>query len=166
MDRFKRIACQYRTKIFPLLILASFLFANVSQAQTDGRNFGLGLILGSPTGFSVKTWMNSQTAWSGGLAWSVRSDEDLHLHLDFLWHNHDTIDEPGAAFYYGIGGRLGLGSDARLGARVPVGITYVFEDDPFDVFLELAPVLDVVPATEFSLQGGIGARYYFNRTRD
>jgi len=42
-----------------------------------------------------------------------------------------------------------------------IGLEYIFQDAPFDIFLELAPTMDIVPATGLWLQGGLGARFYF-----
>jgi hypothetical protein len=42
-----------------------------------------------------------------------------------------------------------------------VGLDYVFGEQPFDVFVEFAPILDLVPETELDWSGAIGIRYYF-----
>ncbi len=34
-------------------------------------------------------------------------------------------------------------------------------NSPIDVFLEIAPIVDLAPATELSVNGGIGIRFYF-----
>jgi hypothetical protein len=49
----------------------------------------------------------------------------------------------------------------RLGIRAPAGLNYIFAAAPLDIFLEIAPVLDVINKTEFRLTGAIGARYFF-----
>lgn len=133
------------------------------DAQAQRRQFGLGVVLGSPTGITFKQWMSRENAWSGGVAWSLRANEHLHLHAAYNWHDFDLIDEPRTAFYYGVGGRLVLSDNSRLGVRVPFGITHLFRRDPFDIFFELAPIFDLIPETRFDLEGGIGARYYFNQ---
>ena len=65
------------------------------------------------------------------------------------------------AVYYGVGGRIRAKHRERVGVRIPVGIAYFVEKEPIEIFLELGPVLDLTPATEFRLTGGIGFRYYF-----
>jgi hypothetical protein len=32
---------------------------------------------------------------------------------------------------------------------------------PVEIFLEIVPGLDLIPGTDFDLDGAIGARYYF-----
>jgi hypothetical protein len=54
-----------------------------------------------------------------------------------------------------------VSDDARLGARIPVGLEYIFPDQHFDIFLEVVPLLDLIPDTDFTLNAAIGARYFF-----
>jgi hypothetical protein len=149
-----------RSAVVIFLLLAAFSSGSLA-AQDDG--FGLGIILGEPIGISFKNWVGSRTAIDGGVAWSFSDYDSLHLHLDYLVHNFNILkaNKGKSALYYGIGGRLKIEGETRVGVRVPVGINYIFENAPLDIFIELAPVLDIVPGTEFRLTGGIGIRYYF-----
>jgi hypothetical protein len=68
--------------------------------------------------------------------------------------------------YVGVGGRLKIknnkgNDDNRFGIRVPLGIVYMLESAPVDVFLEIAPILDLTPKTDVSVNGGLGFRYFF-----
>ena len=60
-----------------LLILANS--ASVSQ----DRGFGLGIIVGEPTGVSMKGWLTATTAVDGGLAWSFVKGTSFHIHADY-----------------------------------------------------------------------------------
>ena len=60
------------------------------------------------------------------------------------------------------GVRVKLEADIRIGIRVPVGILYLFESVPIDLFLEIVPIFDLYPATEFTANAGLGIRYYFS----
>lgn len=138
---------------------------------------GLGLIIGEPTGLSAKKWISAATAIDAAAAWSFVDFTSFQLHADFLWHNYDfvkTAELPGClSVFYGIGGRIKLKGnnggngnkdeeDTRLGLRIPVGLSYVFKENPVELFAEVVPILDVVPETKFGVEVGIGARYYFN----
>ena len=46
--------------------------------------------------------------------------------------------------YFGPGLRLLTGTDHRFGFRIVGGIDYLFQNAPMDVFLELAPGLDLI----------------------
>ena len=49
-----------------------------------------------------------------------------------------------------------------VGIRFPVGSAYLIDGAPVDVFFELVPTLDLVPATSVDLDFALGARYWFN----
>jgi hypothetical protein len=63
--------------------------------------------------------------------------------------------------YFGIGARLKLGDPTRFGVRIPVGVSYIFEEASLDIFFELVPIFDLAPDTDFKVGWGIGIRYYF-----
>jgi hypothetical protein len=73
----------------------------------------------------------------------------------------DTGDQ--LPLFFGVGLRAVFREDAKdvVGIRFPVGLDYIWANYPFDVFLELVPILDVAPDTDFDLEGAIGARFWF-----
>jgi len=73
------------------------------------------------------------------------------------------VPEGKLPLYFGGGARILFKrhEDDRFGLRAPVGLAYMFDNVPVDIFAELAPTLDLAPGTRFSVYGGIGARYYF-----
>lgn len=125
--------------------------------------FELGIIIGEPTGISAKLWTGEKTAVDGAIAWSLGEGNDMHIHADFLVHDFSLINVSSGQLplYYGIGGRVRINGDARLGARIPVGLSYLLESLPMDIFLEVVPVLDLVPHTDFDIDLAIGVRYIF-----
>jgi len=149
-------------KIKILSITFLLLFISLTKAQNSG--VGLGLIVGEPTGISFKYWTGSTTAFDGALAWSFIDEGAFHIHGDYIFHNFTliTIPEGKLPFYYGIGARLKTSHDSRLGVRVPFGLAYLFQNAPVDIFLEIVPILDLTPKTDFSINAAIGARYFFN----
>jgi hypothetical protein len=149
-------------KIKYAVFLSLLSFISISNAQDKG--VGLGIIVGEPTGVSFKYWTSSTTAFDAALAWSFIDDGAFHIHADYILHSFNLIRVPEGKlpFYYGIGGRLKTSSDTRLGVRVPLGLAYLFQNAPVDIFLELVPILDLIPKTGFSLNAAIGARYFFN----
>jgi hypothetical protein len=148
-----------KTILFLCLVAAS---AVGSHAQD--RGFGAGVILGEPTGLSGKLWLNRQSAVDMGLAYSFRNKGNFHLHADYLFHFPDAIaSTERIPLYVGIGGRLAVGrGDGIFGVRIPLGISYWLRSAPLEFFLEVAPILDLAPATELRANGGIGARFFFN----
>ena len=130
------------------------------SAQEKG--LGLGVVFGEPTGISGKFWLDGKRAIDAGIAWSFHDKGFLHLHADILWHFPEAIKlEARLPLYVGIGARVRFDDPARVGIRVPVGLAWWVDEIPLDVFLELVPILDLTPATKFSMNGGVGVRYFF-----
>lgn len=145
-----------------LLLVLLLVVPGTAPAQKQG--LGVGVIVGEPTGISLKHWLTAKTAVDVAVAWSFARESSLHLHADYFVHAFDEFDtKESVPLYYGIGGRLKTsdGGDARLGVRGVIGIGYLFREAPIDLFFELAPILDVAPRTELSINGGFGARYFF-----
>ncbi|MEX0780563.1 MAG: hypothetical protein WD491_10155 [Balneolales bacterium] len=154
-------------KIFVLAIFVGLLigfipnFAKAQESAVINRDFGIGLMLGEPSGVTVKSWNSIRSAFDIGAAWSLSGrNESVHLHSDYLLHNWFP-DTQGLGFYYGVGGRVIFSGDATAGVRVPIGLTYIFQNAPLDAFVEAVPIFDVTPNTEFAGNGAVGIRYYF-----
>ena len=144
-----------------LVVLASF----AGSAAAQGSGVGLGVIVGEPTGLSVKFWQSRTTAIDLAAAWSFADNSAFHLHGDFLVHKFGAIrvDKGQLPFYFGIGARVKFDeNDTLVGIRIPVGLDYMFgSGTPLDIFVEIVPILDLAPSTEASLNGSLGIRYWF-----
>ena len=152
------------TVVRSFLIAVFLLFVMVSFSLSQERGFGLGVIIGEPTGISMKGWLSPNSAIDVGVAWSFVRETSFHVHADYLLHSFDVFEtKERIPLYYGIGGRIKTArhDDARLGLRMVVGIGYIFRDAPVDLFLEVAPILDLAPATDLSMNAGFGARFFF-----
>lgn len=151
-------------KIFPLIILI-FLFLSINNYGQD-HGFGIGVIIGEPTGISAKHWLNDINALDFGMAYSfVRSHSALSLHADYLYHAFDVINSKyRIPLYYGFGARIRFvnDDDNAFGVRGVIGFAWLGEQAPFDVFLEVVPVFNLFPSTSLNLDAAIGARYYLN----
>ena len=148
-------------KLAVIIILAAVLLPCTLTAKD--KNFGLGIILGEPTGISLKKWFGGTTAIDCAVAWAFGGENSFHLHADYLIHkiNLFNVESGTLPLYYGIGIRFKAEQKTRLGIRIPVGLCYIFEEAPIDIFLELGPILDIAPDMRFGFTGSIGARYYF-----
>jgi hypothetical protein len=148
------------------------------------KTFGLGIMLGAPTGLSGKYYLSSDTALDFGIGvygyGRRRHAGDLHLHLSFLWH--PVVLAKADAFwlplYFGIGGRIwdhDYGPDddfdhLHIGVRAPIGLAFDFQRVPLDIFFEFALILDFVQdgfgddhdGLYGDFTGALGVRYYFN----
>jgi len=155
-------------KHFNLAVIALCVFFSVQTSNAQERKFGLGLIIGEPTGISAKLWTSNNNAFAFGLGWSVidkhnYSGNRIHLHVDYLWHAWNAIHSTERfPLYYGIGGRFkDRGNDGSLAVRGVFGIAWLPRGTPIDIFLEVAPSLELTPSTGFAIDAAIGARYFF-----
>jgi hypothetical protein len=149
-------------KKFSMIVFVILVVSGTASAQDHG--FGLGVIVGEPTGLSLKGWTGSRSALDFALAWSFGRHDAFHVHADYLFHKFGLfkVEKGDLVLYYGIGGRVKAVEKTRVGVRIPIGISYLFERDPIEIFFELGPILDLAPSTDFYMTGGIGIRYFFD----
>ena len=153
------------TRFLIISALLLILIPGIAAAGSNKSGLGVGIIAGEPTGIGAKYWLGSNTALQGAVAWSTSSNSNLHLHLDYIVHRWNLIDVSSGSMplYFGVGGRIKFrenqGDD--IGIRVPIGLAYMFADDPFDLFLEVVPILDLSPDTELGFNAAVGGRWFF-----
>jgi hypothetical protein len=146
-----------------LFLLPAFLF---------GGKYGIGVILGSPSGFSGKAFLARRSAVQINAGWSFIDNVGFHITGDYQFLFPGVIrGESGEALnnvvpYLGVGGSFRVKENEQndetrfhLGMRIGGGIEYLI--DRFGVFLELYPVANFVPETDFGFEGGLGFRFYF-----
>ena len=145
------------------IILVMIIFSTISAAQTKG--FGLGILVGEPTAVSAKYWTSGSTAFDFGIGYSFEKNSYLNIHADYLFHVKNIFETTeNISFYYGPGARLRFVENAttRLGFRFDVGLVWIPRNAPIDVYIELAPILDIIPETDFLFNSGVGVRFFFN----
>lgn len=144
-------------------IVSAALLLAFSVASAAHGGLGVGLIAGEPNGLCAKQWAGEFAAFDAAVAWSVFDPPSLHVHADFLLHTFSLL-KPSIGelpIYYGVGGRVRFEQQPRVGVRIPVGLSYIFDGVPLDVFLEIVPGFNLLPATGFDMDGAVGIRYYF-----
>ena len=126
-----------------------FLFLCAGGCSSTGEGLGIGFIAGAPTGMSIEIHSSRITAVNAAVAWPRDS---TYIHLDHVWHDPGLFraEHGELIFYYGIGGRLKLwdnstARDNEVSLRLPLGLCYVFEQAPFDIFAEIVPRVDIAP---------------------
>jgi len=113
------------------LVIALFLLITANESSAQQRGFGLGMIIGEPTGISAKLWTSNINAFDFGLGWSLYNDQNdvsrnrVHFHMDYLWHSFRAIRSTERfPLYCGIGGRFigGPDNESSLAVRGVFGI--------------------------------------------
>ena len=140
-----------------------FLFFGSALVYSQSQDFGFGIQAGEPTGLSAKLWTGRENALDFAMAWSFEGRDEMLMQADYVWHSFDVFNVSSGELplYFGIGGRAVFRDDPLLGLRVPLGIAYMFESAPLDIFAEVAPILNVIPSTDFDMGGGLGVRFWF-----
>jgi hypothetical protein len=149
-------------RIFLLLTLLTVILPTTTLAQ---QGMGVGVFVGEPSGISTKTWLSHTTAFDAAAAWSIEGEGYFHVHGDYLIHNFNVfpVGRGALPLYYGVGARIlnRTNNTLNVGVRLPVGLEYLFQRAPFDIFLEVVPVLDLTPESTVDVNASIGTRYFF-----
>ncbi|MFH0734800.1 MAG: hypothetical protein V1773_09690 [bacterium] len=147
---------------FSTIIIVVLAFSSLCS-QT--RSFGIGFMAGDPTGLNGKYFLNPNNAVEVGLGVGVfGSENSFAIHVDYLYHNNTIIQSSeNFPIFYGFGVRVRSKEEAEfgLGMRGVVGIAWVSQTMPIDIFLQIAPVFKLLPSAKFGIDGAVGARYYF-----
>ena len=131
-----------------------------AHKQNSRRKWGVGLILGEPTGVNAKYWRNNSHAYNFSLGAPLGSG--VGVFADYLIHSRPFSEIPEAPIYAGGGVFFQGGGDVFLtGVRGVFGIAYMF-DKPFDVFFEFSPKLGLLPELDFAMRASLGGRIYFD----
>lgn len=160
---------------FGIIAALVALFASVAslQAQPDIRGIGVGLMLGEPTGVTLKGALTGNNAWDATVGTSWFGNLTLQAH--YLW-NINAFNSSNAGLYFGVGGVIGIGhgkgvyikndkhqeddNATALGAQGVAGFNTIPFRTPVEFFVELDPVVRIAPSAGFNFMAAIGARYY------
>jgi hypothetical protein len=165
-----------------VLMLASVVSAPAkaspaAEAAPQGKSFGLGLVLGAPSGITGKYMLTGDQGIQAsiGFGFSPRYRNNTNLVLvsdvvvavDYLWTPIHLVDvEPiDVNLYIGGGAIVGVWENgffgASVGARLPLGVSVPFKAIPLELYLELVPTLVVFPPLALGVGAGLGGRWYF-----
>ncbi len=153
------------------LIACCTFLATPHTASAQG-SFGIGLIIGEPSGVSWIYHLSDRNALDGALGFSPF--DRFRIHVDYLWMSRAFRDRQ-MSFSYGVGLAVGLGTRYRddrrgifgytvqegaLAVRFPLALSYTFPRTPLELGVEIAPLLILGPAFGVSFDGGLFFRYY------
>jgi hypothetical protein len=154
-----------------LLALVSFSNQGFAYSVNQTGTLGLGVNFGEVTGVTGKIWQHPDDAidvmvgGSSDQKWLAQASYEKHF-LQAFGTSSKFVSE--MAPY--IGGGVGAGFNRTINnekrssdifLRLPVGIAWLPDATPLDVFVEVAPTVDVTPVTFTYLTANLGARYYF-----
>jgi hypothetical protein len=153
-------------------LLAGCLLTLIPHTTHAQGSFGIGLIVGEPTGISWKYQLSDRNALDGALGFSPF--DRMRLHVDYLWLSR-PFNERRLVLSYGVGLAIGFGKrwvdgrrgvfgyvvqEAGLAIRIPVGLSYAIPRTPLEVGLEIAPLVILGPEAGLGADGGVILRIY------
>jgi len=162
-----------RLRFAECVLVVVMVIALPDRARTQGK-FGAGVILGEPTGIAWKYKLDGDHALDGAIGLSP--GDRFRLHVDYLWAKH-SFQEEHLLLHYGAGLVIGAGGAGYLGVdrgetyvfvqrelgfamRGVAGLTYEIPRSPFDLFVEIAPLLILSPGGGVGVDAALGARVY------
>jgi hypothetical protein len=151
------------------LLLTLIVAASPVHAQKSGSGFGL--MIGDWSGVATKFWLGQSTALQFGFGAEVgltnANDENegtrIRLLGDYLLVNHDAIESTEEfPIHYGVGAyaNLGGGLEDEFGVRAVIGLSYIVQQAPLDLYLDLVPHVQIDPSIGFGIGATMGVRYY------
>jgi hypothetical protein len=152
---------------FILTIILTGTVVMLSYAQ-DYKT-GLGLRLGTGTGFTIKHFLNEKSALEGLLLTRWHGFD-----ITGLYEKHaEAFDTDRLQWFYGFGAHLGFyngdyvewgepGSTYNvLGIDGIIGIEYSFTEAPINLGLDVKPALNLIGYSGFWADFGLSVRYIF-----
>lgn len=127
-----------------------FLIIILTTSQTYARSFGVGAILGSPTGLSGKYFLGNNAAVDAAFSYS---SNEVVIYGDYLKHFPGAFRARNAFIsslnpYVGIGPVIAFGDKDKnkhfidddedsfgIGARIPLGVEWMANEIPLGVSL-------------------------------
>lgn len=140
-----------------------------AHAASARSGFGLGLVLGEPTGLTAKLWLDDSSALQFHLSWDF-TDAAVVLSGDYLYHLDVLgVHTPDLDLLLTLGGGVKVGQHTQraneeplfVGLRVPVGLSMPFKAMPLELFLEAVPGVRLLSKVGFDIDLGLGARWFF-----
>ena len=147
---------------FAVPALAVVLWSAPARAES-GDGFGLGLIIGQPTGLTAGFGLSDNTMIDAALGLDWLDERDFYVHVEFDYYLPTLIKGSSVELsaYLGIGGFIVDHADIGLGARAPFGLSLDFANVPLQIFGEAALLVPLIPDVDFDVKGAIGFRYWF-----
>jgi hypothetical protein len=148
-------------------ILALGIAFASTPAHAEGGPFGLGLVVGTPTGLTIEYKLSPRTAIDAALGVDLFVDRHVYVQGDFLFLLPDLLGGGTVALvpYLGPGVFVadfnGRNGGAGFGVRAPFGLSLDFTRAPLQIFVEFSLGLELSPDVHLGVGGALGFRYYF-----
>lgn len=137
------------------------------------KSWGLGAVLGDPTGLSANYFFNETRTLHSVLAYDIDGDDDLFLagHYTFRRPNDIRLDQLKLGWFYGAGAQLEYhdhdhnhrghdhDDDLDIGPSGTLGAYHEFANIPLELFVKSNLTLYVLDDTDLDLDVMLGLHY-------
>lgn len=144
-----------------------FFVALAVSVNAQSQGFAVGANLFSPAGVSAKYTLSESTAITGVVGFSLNDfNNSFTLQANFIKNGEKdqfSLESGLLRSYFGAGLNLTFQEwgDTGVGLRVPLGVEYAIEQQPLEIYMDIAPTLDIQPNTAFYFSSSMGVRYFF-----
>lgn len=146
--------------VIALVLIIALPLAAANPVRANG--FGAGVYLGYPAGLTFRYGMDSFRVF-GNLTNHFLAGAYLDLGVLYDIFSFEIADIP---FYFNAGAQIGLGyyvgTPFRMAADGVVGLSYYFDEQPIELFLNVALGYEFLGSKGFDYKAGIGGIWYFN----
>ena len=157
--------------LFSLILVQPLSMPNSLKRSPEG--IGVGIYMGTPTGLGALnlSYREKDITRQAYLNWNLTSEQFRGV-VDQVWELKKITLQDGTQFPLYAGGRvwfrfndisttLGLaGFSNSIGVGTPIGALYQHEEVGVEAYLEIAPVFQISPISQFGTQFGFGVRFY------
>lgn len=146
-----------------LIILAAALLFSFSAYSKN--KYGLGVMIGAPTGISAKVLRSKKKPIDLGI--SFGNEYEVFITYLFPQKKRLAIEGTKLRWYWGLGGKLqnvsknNKNDKLYFGPRASAGINHYFKKYYLEAFTESAVNVLIIPSSNVDIDIAAGVRYYF-----
>lgn len=160
-------------KLATCALLATLAFSQISYAKT----WGLGAVIGAPTGLSANYFLSESRTIHSTLAYDFGGHDSLQIASHYQWRmNNLQFEKIKLGWFYGLGARLAFkdhdhdhndkhdhddDGDVDLGPSGTIGLFHEFEEVPLEVFLKGNLTVNLISDTDVDADVMLGLHYNF-----
>lgn len=143
-------------------IVATILFIGAAYSAEAQQVFGIGLMLGAPSGVSLKASVSPASSADLLFAWGPSDSFFAQGQYNFTILTLRKSDDNAINLYGGPGLYLRFPTQRKaiFGFSGDFGIGWTFKQN-VEFFTEISPKMGLIDETEFDVTGGIGFRFLF-----
>lgn len=163
-------------KIKYILIQCVMLTLIIIPDTVIAKTWGLGAVIGAPTGLSANYFLNLSQSVHSTLAYDFSGDDELQLASHYTWRRNNLKTEKlNFGWFYGVGAKLAYherdhnhrhhdhdeDDHFHFGPSGTLGVFREFKDVPLEIFLKSNLTVNIIEHTGVDGDLMLGLHYNF-----